>query len=369
MSKIRHTLVGALACLIAITSAANSEGLRSRITYLSKAQAAVAIVDDSMEPYFEQLQAMEMAAKTGAPVTGATIEAQRIRCRARYQAGVLEFTEAEQAAIRFYIDKVSPVLIKDYPLVGNMPWSFLKVSDSIEGGLPHTRDRHIILSKSMCEQMAMVQQKQTNPMAHIGMLQLLVHEQFHVFQRTHPGLCDSLYTGLWGFEKADAVPECKWLSTCHLANPDAVNCPWVLPIKKGVTTRYLWPLVVFSEGPALKRMPADFRMVAISLTKRENRFALQVDGAGNPVLQDLRLAPEFRALFPLSTNIYHPDEASADMFGMIVIWDSFLPANAVPTEKRRGVEKHLTSLRQWFSENCANQLGCQVDGPKPASDA
>ena len=116
-------------------------------------------------------------------------------------------------------------------------------------------------------------------------------------------------------------------------------------------------------------MPADFRMVAISLTKKANEFALQVDDAGNPVLQDLRRTPEFRALFPLSTNIYHPDEASADMFAMMVIWDSFLPPKAVPPEGRRGVEQHLTSLRQWFSENCANELGRQSDGPKPASDA
>jgi hypothetical protein len=353
MSKLHHILTGALACLITITTAANAAPTESKITYLNKKQAAAAIVDDSLEPYFNQLQPMEMSAKTGATIDGATIDAQRLQCRKRYQAGVLDFTEAEQGAIRFYVDKVSPVLIKDYPLIGNMPWSFLKVADSIEGGLPHTRGRHIVLSEHMCKQMTMAQQTQAHPMAHVGMFQLFVHEQFHVFQRTHPGHCDSLYKGLWGFEKAAAIAGCKWLTTHHLANPDAVACPWVLPIKKGETTKYLWPLVVFSEGPALKTMPHNFRMRAISVTKESNKFAVQMGDDDKPAFQDLRMTPEFRELFPLSSNIYHPDEASADMFGMLIITDNFIPAEIFPIERKHEMEKHLAPLRSWFTKYCA----------------
>ncbi len=352
-STAHRRLAGVLAGLAwAAYAAAGAEPAPPAIAFLEKEQAQAAIIDDALEKYFDQLQPMEMAAKTGAPVAGATLQEQRAQCRQRYQAGVAVFTEAERTAIRWHVAKLIPVLLKDYPLIGRMPWSFLKVSDQIEGGLPHTRGRHIILPASLCQQIVLTQQEPAAAMAYLGILDLLAHEQMHVFQRIYPAFCDSLYTGLWGFQKAEAITACPWLLEHHLANPDAVACPWILPVKKGTATAYLWPLVVFSEGNDVKQMPDDFRMLAISLRKTTQGFAVEVAADGKPAAQDLLLVPEVRALFPLTSSSYHPNEASADLFGKLVVFDAFMAKASMPPANKQAIDKHLGPLRKWFQENC-----------------
>jgi hypothetical protein len=358
MARLRCFPTGLLAGLACAAFAyAEDAALRPATEFLTKEQAEAAIIDDKLEGYFEHLQPMEMAAKTGSPVSGATIEEKRNECRRRYQQSVMAFLEDERTAIRRLVDKVSPVLVRDYPLIGRIPFSFLKVSGEIEGGLPHTRGRHIVLSEPMCRSVVATSKLPPEQAPHIMILDLLVHEQVHVFQRLHPGRCDSLYTGVWGFEKARNIAVCRWLVEHSLVNPDAVECPWVLPVKKGGETSYLWPLVVFSEGKAIKRMPADFRMVAISLEKTAEGFAVQVSDKGKPVSRDLMRVPEFRVLFPMSTNIYHPGEASADMFGKIVVFDNFVPKTGWTPARVRAIDKHLAPLGKWFAANMKEPVG------------
>jgi len=227
------------------------------------------------------------------------------------------------------------------------------MSDNIEGGNLYTRDKHIVLSESFCKKIVRLQQLPSENRTHFY-LELLSHEQMHVFQRMHPGHCDSLYTELLGFEKADSISGCNWLVKHQLTNPDAVICRWVLPIKEGDSTRYLWPLLVFSEGDAYKRMPADIRIIAIFLTKKDKGFAVQLANDDRPVFQNLLQTPEFRARFPLSSNIYHPNEIAADMFAKIIIFDNFTPANALSPEKKNTMEKHFAPLREWFKKNLRN---------------
>jgi hypothetical protein len=358
ISKTLRFLILVTACLCSVTYLRALEvGDQSSITFLDKKRARVAIVADSLEKYFNQLQPMEMAAKTGSAIGGLTIEEQRNQCRQRYQDAAQDFSDLEKEAIRWYIDLLQPVLIRDYPLFGKMAWSFLKVSDNIEGGLPHTRDRHIVLSASICNQLVKIRQLPVQQMTYLVILELFAHEQFHVFQRMHPQFCDPLYINVWGFEKADSITGCQWLAEHQLANPDAVDCRWILPIMNGTTISYLWPLVVFAEGDGLKKMPGDFNMIAISVDKREKLFTVQVAQNNKPVFQELQLVPAFRTLFPLSSNIYHPNEAAADMLAQIIIIDSFVPRENIPQAKMDEIEQNLSILRKWFTANLKNQSG------------
>ena len=156
--------------------------------FLDETAARAAIVDDSLAPYFIQFQPMEMSAKTGSPIPKGSIEQQRAETRKRYQAGVRAFTTAETDVIRRTLNRIQPVLAKEYPLVAATPWRFMKLSDSIEGGLPHTRGRHIVLSERILH--AIVQNAALPPerMADLFVIDVLVHEQIHVVQRLHPGL-------------------------------------------------------------------------------------------------------------------------------------------------------------------------------------
>jgi len=323
------------------------------IHFLTAARGKAAIVDDTQEPgaYFGQLQEMEMSAKTGRTITGGTLAEQRRECRARYQAGVLEFSPQEQVAIQHYIGSIYPTIVRNYPGFAAMPWSFIKVADNIEGGLPHTRGMHIVLSLNMCQQMLMLQKI---PQAAAAMAELLVHEQMHVFQRANSARFDTLYTGLWGFVKAKSVTGCPWLDKHHLANPDGTDCCWVFPTKQGNgNVSYIWPLVVFAEGDSLKHMPQDFQMLAVTVEKNGDTFFVKPGGGGRPAAHDLTADTAYCAMFGGSDNIYHPHEASADLFAKLLMLDQFMEKNSLPENSRQRIEKTFAPLRKWFRENLA----------------
>lgn len=320
------------------------------ISFLADDKARNALLDDTQEPYFSTLQPMEMAAKTDAVLAPGTLDEQRKACRALYAKGVLNFTEAESEAISWHIAKLHPVLAKSYPAFASTAWSFLKVSDKIEGGLPHTRGHHIVFSERVCER-ALASRKSERENNVMGILELLIHEQTHVFQRTHPGLFDSLYTKVWGFEKMAKVPTNPWLTKHNLSNPDGVDCRWVLPVKGNGQTTHLWPLAVLEEGDGLKHLQIDFRKIAVEVRKDATGFVVITGLSGTPVRRQLEKSAEFRTLLPLSTNIYHPNEASADLFAKLVLTDAFMPAAALTPEVRERIEKSFGPLRTWFAEN------------------
>jgi hypothetical protein len=312
-----------------------------------------------------------MSAKTGALIAGRTLEEQRAECRRRYRAGAGQFTEPEQAALRALVAKIQPAVHDDYPAFAQTPWSFLKVADRIEGGLPHTRGPHIILSERACRGLCSPGPRGSPDRSALA---TLLHEQMHVFQRAHPQRFDSLYTRQWRFLKADSITGCPWLVEHHLANPDALDCRWVFPIRQPWGTRYIWPLVVFGDGPGagagqnaeetsrpvLKGMPQDFQMLAIEVEKTDGGFRVRQQSDGRPVAEDLLGVRPYREVFSPTTNIYHPHEASADLFAMLVVWDHFVPKGVISEQHRKQFDKLLGPLRTWFRAN----LG--LSGAKPA---
>lgn len=62
-------------------------------------EARSAILDDRDDPYFSRLQPLEMAAKTGRPVTGTTLDEQQANCRALYAADVASFSSTDQETL------------------------------------------------------------------------------------------------------------------------------------------------------------------------------------------------------------------------------------------------------------------------------
>ena len=228
------------------------------VSFADLATGRAAIVDDPA--YFDRLQPMEMETKTGRPLEADTLDKQRAECRRRYQLAVREFTDGEQVALRDVAADIDRAVRKDYPRYANTPWNFLKVANYLEGGFPHTRGKYIILDEGVCRAIAAAD-RPTPGRSHNG-FELLLHEQMHVLQRASPELFDSLYTKQWGFIRAKSIKTCPLIVESQLVNPDAIDCPWVFPIRRDGETRYIWPKCSLTAGPGPKRMSADFSMVA-----------------------------------------------------------------------------------------------------------
>lgn len=318
-----------------------------QVTFLSAEAGRKAIVDDAAEPYFSLMMPMEMAAKTGAPMPPGTLDEQRAECRRRYQAGVQVFTDEEQDALRWYATEMSRLLDKDYPLLARVPWSFVKVADSIEGGALWTRGDHIFLAAHMVQGLVMMQSRgRTQNTLVAG--QLLVHEQVHVVQRAHPGIFDGLYTGRWGFVHPDRIGDNAWLDERQILNPDAPDLRWVFPIVDGDRTRYIWPRVVFRETAGPPQFPRDMWPVAVGVEPAGDGFRVITGQDGKPVVEDLASVKEYADALKPSTYTIHPNEASADIFCGLLVFDYFIPHSRLPAAYVAETEKGMAGYRTYF---------------------
>src|SRR2546428_5617334 len=107
-SRLHLLLLAAVSFLPA--SLRGQDAPKGAAGFLSTKEAAEAIVDESMEPYFSVPQTLEMIAKTGAPMTGTDLSAQRDECRQRYRDAVREFTDDEKAAITAATEEIREAL-------------------------------------------------------------------------------------------------------------------------------------------------------------------------------------------------------------------------------------------------------------------
>jgi hypothetical protein len=334
-----------IAFLLLLLLAPASLRAAPKVAFADLAAGRAAIVDDP--GYFDRMQPMEMEAKTGQPLPAAALDVQRAECRRRYQAAVREFSKDEMAALRGLVALINPAIGKSYPRFAEMPWHFLKVAGNLEAGFPHTRGKYIVFSQGVCGWMAGERARQSGRRVPLDKMELLLHEQTHVFQRAHPELFDSLYTGQWGFIRAKSIAACPWIVAHQLLNPDAVDCPWVFPILRPDGTNYIWPLCSLPDGPGPKRMQSDFSMLAIHVTRQGDEFRVEQSLDGRPKYSELMSVRAYREVFPQSTNIYHPHEASADLFAKLVVFDSYSSAR-MDAAQRTEKEKTFGPLREWF---------------------
>ncbi|HLX64852.1 MAG TPA: hypothetical protein VKX17_26505 [Planctomycetota bacterium] len=338
--------------LVFILRAHAADALPENIRFLSKDEAAKAIAEDKPEPYFPRLQALEMIAKTGSPLTAAGLPAQRTECCKRYQAAMDDFTDDEKSALAAVADSIRSKIKSDYPLYANTPWSFIKTDGSIEGGMPHTRGAHIVLSAQVAAAFALLAPKakaaNRDPAAsRLGML--LAHEQSHVVQRARPELFADLYTKVWGFTRAKNLPTCAYLDKLQVVNPDGPDVGWVYSVTEDGKQNYYQPIVIFKDAllnddAAAPKMPRDFRTFAIALDKKDDTYSLRLDAAGKPEMTPLDDIAPYADAFAATGEDFHPNEIFAVLFSWLVMHDSY------DNKRESG---HFEKLRDWCKKNFA----------------
>lgn len=346
---MKRILVGCIIYAVSLPALSGPVAAASKEpVFLAAPAARNAITDERREPYFSRLQPMEMAAKTGRPLTAGSLADQRAETRKRYRNGVLAFSETEKRVIRWYTAAFQPKLERAYPDLAKTPWRFIKVKDSIEGGLPHTRGGNIILSQGVVEWLLGMKEKEPESKALFSASNILVHELIHVHQRRQPKRYADLYRRDWGFVKADHIEPTAWMRTHQLINPDGTDVTWVYPVRKGGTVRWILPIVVFSDGGGLKRMPKDFRMIAVTLRGKGGRFRVAEGGGGGESLRALDAMPEYAEKFSGISSIYHPNEIAADFASTVFSLDELFPEGQFPPRVKEAVAHMFVAERRLF---------------------
>jgi len=345
-------LVG-LAAWLQVSSAWAADG--PKIAFLDAEEAVAALSTEEAQGYFDRLQPLEMSAKTGRGITGEGPVEQRAECRRRYLEATLDFTSEEIATLVWAVTRIHAHVQRNYPLVVESGWSFLKLDSHIEGGLPHTVGAHIVLSpRFLATFVAESGAGGDDRLWSLGTL--LLHEQVHVAQRRHPRLFDRLYTGLWGFRKLDFLDAHPWLVEHRVVNPDARHALWAYEVRTADGSEWIWPTVVLGQSRGVRRLlgvpslSRDIRMVAVGLARKEDSFELRLDSSGMPSVRRLLSFQEYRAAFPFSMAPYHPDEIAAEGFSRIVIAELTRKARGKGRPGRAEESDPRTErLRRWFA--------------------
>ena len=201
-------------------------GAVPRIAFLDKTAGAAALADGAADPYYARMGLLEIRARLHSALPGLSLADARVAARDYDAAAVLPFSDEERQAVSGVIERMQPLLAARAPLYARTPWSFVKLDDRAEGGMPHTRGPHIVLPRRAVDGYEAMQRQ----MRESGRLaatprgrNLLLHEQTHVLERLHPARFEPLFTQVFGFTRmaGGGNPTTDWLAAHRCTNPDS----------------------------------------------------------------------------------------------------------------------------------------------------
>ncbi|MBI1188788.1 MAG: hypothetical protein GC206_15895 [Alphaproteobacteria bacterium] len=190
---------------------------------------------------------------------------------------------------------------------------FIKVSEAVEGGFPHTRGNAIIWGPSLPETDAMLDY-------------IFFHELWHVLSRRHAARRDEMYA-LIGFAPCSAVDWPRALVDGRLTNPDSPQDRHVVAYENGAV---LLPRLM-AAAPRYDANIAtfgDYLLPQFLVAQRgDDGRCTAAAGADGPILLDLRAAaPYLFAAAGRNTNyIMQPEEIMADNFAQLMVARSDAP--------------------------------------------
>jgi len=320
-----------------------------RVDFLNTERAAKAILDESYEPYFSQLQIREIEAFTNSEVPTTNLDEAREYAKEKFALAVVDFSESEKECISFVVDKINAILLEnDIGLMAYQPWRFIKVEDWLCGGFAHTRGTYIILSQRHIDKLSktwndnMTAEEERTLLERMGAL--LVHEQMHSLQRTFKSKFEILYIEYWDFTRAHVLND-SVIRIDQVSNPDAPIAEWLIANPEDANSFY-WVRTLFKETEGIPVMGKDFTDRVFVVKKINGKFSTIKSEDGNLVYTNLDSIDFYKNAFPISRGIDHPNEISAYMFS-----DYFksLISNTTPFKETNGkILKNSELFIQWL---------------------
>jgi len=288
--------------------------IKPSVEFLSKSESALAILDESYEPYFSILQIREIRVLTAKQPPTTNIDQARQFARKEFSSAVSSFTKDEKAAILFVTASIKSTFHKqNLDIIANHPWKFIKIQDWLCGGYAHTRGDYIILSQRHLDHLTSDWSDNMSKNDSLLLLKklgsLLVHEQFHSLQRQYPAKFDSLYIGSWGFQKAIVEADSAIIIN-QLTNPDAPKAEWIVCYDNN----NYWVRTLIRANIENPQMGKDFMDFVFTIESKNNKYVVKRDSLNNYTKQRLSDFTQYTSLFAVTQGLDHPNEISAYMF-------------------------------------------------------
>jgi len=297
-----------LAAACAVLAAAPAFGAEFRA--LSPEEGAAIIT--SSDEFTSELSAADLSIRLRRADGGNLDELQAL-----YRRSTQAWTEAELARLAAMMDRARE------STDALAPWlpeevGFIKVTEAVEGGFPHTRANAIIWGAALPETDAMLDF-------------IFYHELWHVLSRRNAARHDEMYA-LVGFSPCTRAEAPAEFRAQRLTNPDAPLERHVAPYEDG---NYLLPMLL-AGAPAFdpaRQSFGDYLSPKYVLVNRDEEGVcrpirrIEANGEGAALVLNLRqAAPHIFAAAGRNTNyIIHPEEALADNFAQLMTGRSDAP--------------------------------------------
>lgn len=128
-------------------------------------------------------------------------------CIEKYIQSLRKPNKAE-ADILMQAQRIADGLLVGFTPIHKLPWNILVTNDQIESGFPHTHHDVIVIPSSHILVAATKTEK---------LVDTLIHEKVHVYQRLHPCECNILYTRYWNLAISHHNPKTP---SGYRTNPD-----------------------------------------------------------------------------------------------------------------------------------------------------
>lgn len=220
-------------------------------------------------------------------------------CKESYSDSEINLTPFEKKKVKQVCNKLIN-RIPQYKFIFN-DMAIIKVNNSLENSMPHTRKKYIILSSRWIDRFS--------EGGNLVIDRLLSHEQFHIYQRYNPKKMENFYSQFWNMEKFKK-PLPKEILDLNRTNPDALpDINWLFKRKNDL----ILPLCLYRKNASSLN---DTENIYIRMDKSHNFIDLVDDLENRKLLMN---EPNFRKFFgDEMSNNYHANELSASLFEIIV---------------------------------------------------
>lgn len=223
----------------------------------------------------------------------------RINVSEVYNKGIRTINKRDKQSITWLLNHLIPKIKKCYHFIPYKHWRFIKV-ENLEYNMPHTRKDVIVLPTHFYNKLNGYKNTKDINTAISDCGLTLIHEQIHIFQRTHPELFIDLYKNYWHFNNTQTIHNLEMLDR-NRTNPDGLDIKWIFNNNKA----HLLPVAIYEEG-ATNLSDVDY--VLLDIHKLYNGYNL------SDRFYKITGNNSFTIFFGKSNGYYHPNEISAMFF-------------------------------------------------------
>lgn len=254
-------------------------------------------VDEKLDSYFERMSDSDLIAR-GLDARKTT----KYHYKDIYHMSTKTPLAYQQKRIDILL-KIAYEKLDGYKILKALPWKIKIIPKSIENGFPHTLKDTIYIHESL------LFRENIN-----SIVETLIHEKIHVFQRAYPTLTQDLVRNIWGFQPSD------YKDVLQRNNPDLDGINYVMH-NQVIIQRYN------SEHP---RNLADSSVFAIDLR------------SSTPLFTSIKSAT-FLGFPHVVKQFEHPYEIMACLIAMLITNPDILNIYAD--------NKNVLATHKWITEN------------------